>query len=499
MRKLIVLILIMSASFTLQAQQLNGTQEYSNPREFGGSKYSIINWTVNYQILFEQDRYYIRLSYPKVTVSPSSLYGTPNKFYSKSDLGISTWPHTDPTPYNFSLELTLIYPDGSYHKTSAAINENSFIESNSKFKNAGVSSFKVASVEKMNYNGAHDQKLDELIAAKKNGASIASKNTSNSEPSNNNPLTQTGTTSNGVPANTSGNDPLAHYNNPQPTYSNDKTVEAVGQISNALAPMLEEWGNNLQKRRDAEEKRAQDEADRKKGNAESYFKSVFVNKHLSNAENGDENARMILIYELMYELYYGYDFKYQIPKWKEWALEAAKNKNLDAMNLIGYYSIYKMPWASFDLTKEQGFKILEEASVLESTDAMEAQYSYYNSNKRIEGGQDAEKALYWITKAAEKGSSSAMYKLGRIYLYNKTGESFYVKYKIKKNDVIAFNWFLKSISISNYQESAFQKLTKVGSSFHKDSYSELARMFKQGIGCEKNEEMAKKLYEEYKK
>jgi hypothetical protein len=267
MRKLIVLILILSAGFTLQAQKLSGTQEYSNPQEFGGSKYSIVNWNVNYQILFEQDSYYIKLSYPNVSVSPSSLYGTPNKFYSKSDLGISTWPHTDPTPYNFSLELTLIYPDGSYHKTGASINENSFIESNSKFKNAGVGSFKVASVEKMNYNGAHDQKIDELIAAKKNGVSKTSKNTSNGETSNNNPLTQTGTTNNGKATNTAGNDPLAHFETDPTTPSNPMTnntkssssaVESFNkgyqqgqQITDAVMPVANElvdaWNRKVER------------------------------------------------------------------------------------------------------------------------------------------------------------------------------------------------------------------------------------------------------------
>jgi hypothetical protein len=267
MRKLIVLILIMSAGFTMQAQQLSGTQEYSSLNEFGGNKYSVINWTVNYQILFEQDRYYIRLSYPKVSVSPSSLYGTPNKFYSRSDLGISTWPHTDPTPYNFSLELTLMYPDGSYHKTGASIDENSFIESNSKFKNAGVGSFKVASVEKMNYNGAHDQKLDELIAAKKTGDPKASKNTSNSGTSTN-PLTQTGTPGKSTPAGTSGNDPLAHFETDSKTHSNPMTNKTSSgsaavdsfnkgyqqgqQITDAVMPVANElvdaWNKKVEKK-----------------------------------------------------------------------------------------------------------------------------------------------------------------------------------------------------------------------------------------------------------
>ncbi|MDP3916228.1 MAG: hypothetical protein Q8R96_21080 [Bacteroidota bacterium] len=270
MKKLIAFSLIMIAAFTLQAQQLKGTREYSEPREFGGSRYTIVNWIVNYQIILKADAFYIRLSNPRISVSPVSLYGTPNggKLYSKTDLGLSTWPDSDPTPYNMGLELTLIYPDGTHHKTGANVKEDSYIESTSKFKSAGPTSFKVASVEYMYYNGGADNKLDILIAAKKNGSSNSSNNPNNPLSTNtqtntsNNPATQTGTTNTGMPANTSGNDPLAHFNNPQPTYSNNKTVQAVGEFANAVEPLLEQWANQAQAKR---EEREQEELARLEG------------------------------------------------------------------------------------------------------------------------------------------------------------------------------------------------------------------------------------------
>ena len=276
MKKLIGIILIITATFTLQAQKLKGTQEYSEPLEFGGSRYTTVNWNVNCQIILKEDAFYIRLSNPIISVSPTSLYGTPNggKLYSKMDLGLSTWPDSDPTPYNMSLELTLIYPDGTYHKTSAVIREDNFIERISQFnglKNASPGSFKVASVEYMGYNGGADNKLDILIAAKKNGSS-------NSSNSSNNPATQNKTTTD-MPENTSGNDPLAHFETDGKTYTNpmskntnsgsssvdnfNKDYAQGQQIVDAVTPLatgiVDAWNRKIDRENAAlEDQRAED-------------------------------------------------------------------------------------------------------------------------------------------------------------------------------------------------------------------------------------------------
>jgi hypothetical protein len=179
MKKIITICLIVAVTFSLKAQQLSGTQEFS---EFGGSRYTIVNWSVNYQIILKDNAFHIRLSNPRVSASPSSLYGNANgggKLYSKTELGLSVWPDSDPTPYNMGLSLTIQYPDGTNHKHSASIREETFIESITQFnnlKNASPSSFKVNSVENMYYNGGGDGIVDKLIAAKNNGNANSSIN-----------------------------------------------------------------------------------------------------------------------------------------------------------------------------------------------------------------------------------------------------------------------------------------------------------------------------------
>ena len=179
MKKLITICFILATTFSIKAQQLRGTQEFNT---FGGSRYTIVNWSVNYQIILKGDAFYISLSNPKVSAAPSSLYGNANgggKLYSKTELGLSIWPDSDPTPYNMEITLNLQYPDGTNKKQSATIREDSYIVSITQFnnlKNASPSSFKVTSVESMSYNGGGDGIVDKLIAAKNNGNANSSVN-----------------------------------------------------------------------------------------------------------------------------------------------------------------------------------------------------------------------------------------------------------------------------------------------------------------------------------
>ncbi len=124
---------------------------------------------------------------------------------------------------------------------------------------------------------------------------------------------------------------------------------------------------------------------------------------------------------------------------------------------------------------------------------------FYNIKDHIYGGNDSEKALYWFTKAAENGSPNAMHTLGNIYLHGNTRQTFprfYVKYKVKKNEEISFNWFLKSISDPTYKpylplyksDPLFRfRSINPGSYFEVKSYDEVINMYKKGIGCTKSE------------
>jgi TPR repeat protein len=357
--------------------------------------------------------------------------------------------------------------------------------------------------------GQISKRIDEIEAIQnKNIKNTQNTSTNNNIPSSNssNPIAKENKqTSTGMPANTSGNDPLANYNDPQPKYSNDKTVEAVGQISNALAPMLEEWANNIEKRREVEKEQQriyEAKNEKIKANNQEYYQTFFLNKYLSAAENGDEKARMILVCEIQSNAFYKDEM---LPNLKNWTIKAANNKNFDAMNIIGFKAKLlgkTKPDPFFDFTLKDGLKMLEEAANMGSLDAMIQLGNYYDYKSSTYGGKDAEKAFYWFSKAAENGSPNGMYYLGMIYRYQSLDKSYGVKYKVTKNDSLAFQWFAKSVANPNYIESLFHKsnnsqLKFAGSYFEINSYKELSIMYEKGIGCEKNIEIANKLNEEY--
>lgn len=168
MKKVFTICLIMATTFTINAQSLSGTQALPGDRG-GAMAYTVLNWKVNYSIYEKNGFYYILLNNPSVSVADNSLYGS----YSKSDLGLSSWPDSDPKPYNFKLNLTIQYPGGSiavpvgtrdYDEVMIGEPKNKY----SKTYNLSISSFKVSSVESMSYNGGRDGVVDKLIEEKKN-------------------------------------------------------------------------------------------------------------------------------------------------------------------------------------------------------------------------------------------------------------------------------------------------------------------------------------------
>ncbi len=117
-------------------------------------------------------------------------------------------------------------------------------------------------------------------------------------------------------------------------------------------------------------------------------------------------------------------------------------------------------------------------------DAMLILANYYNDKNK---GENPEKALYYFTKAAENGSPNAMYALAQIYQYNLFGDKKNnVKYKFKKNEEFALEWYLKSIINTNYETSRIKTIYNIGTYFEPKSYDELITMYKKGIGCKKD-------------
>lgn len=124
-------------------------------------------------------------------------------------------------------------------------------------------------------------------------------------------------------------------------------------------------------------------------------------------------------------------------------------------------------------------------------DAMLLLANYYNTKAK---GNNPEKALYYFTKAAENGSPNAMYALAQIYQDNYFGDKKNnVKFKFKKNESFAHEWYLKSIEDPNYATSKMQTLYKTGTYFEPKAYDELIVMYRKGIGCEKNSTKAEEM------
>jgi TPR repeat protein len=371
--------------------------------------------------------------------------------------------------------------------------------------------------------------------------------------SNNNPVTKTSTTSSGVPVNTSGNDPLAHFETDGKTYTNPMSNntnsgsssvdnfnkgytqgqqivnaatalytnpitntssgssavdsftkgyaqgEQIVEVATALIDLFTPSPEQIRKREE-ERQRIQAEATKKeaveKAMWDNFTDAKYLEKAIADANNGDENARMFLIYEI-HTKSYAKDMTHLLPNIKNWIDEAVKNKNLDAMNFIGHYSILEIKnnFDNLKYTKDEGLKILEEAVTLNSADAMFSLGEYYNKKR---AGNNPEKAFYFYLKAAEHNLPVAMYALGQIYLNKCTFDySAFVKYKIEKNGNLGCTYIHNSLLCKDSQETLYQKYAIYGNKFMKFKvYKELASMYENGTGCPKDKEMAKTLYDE---
>lgn len=289
---------------------------------------------------------------------------------------------------------------------------------------------------------------------------------------------------------------------PSTNLESELLVAATTTIINEVVPMIEQWSENRDIKKEAESVKLENEKKINVAKWEDFFKPD-LDEYLTAADNGDEKARMKLLFKLRNSNYQARnldyeDVRYLIPKWKDWVKEAAENKNLDAMNYIGNSVVM---WQEDDLgiTKEEGLKMLEEAANFGSTDAMLLLGNYYYLNTKClgkpYGGGSSEKSLYWFRKAAEEGSKRGNYLMGMLYRYKETIPDFpcHVKYDFKKDDKLAFDFFQKSISIQDEVETDFYKETYIYE--YSDSYLELAIMYSKGIACEKDIEYSNKLYQ----
>jgi TPR repeat protein len=536
MKNIISFSTLILFSVALNAQSLSGTQTLPGTRG-GAMAYTMLNWKVNYQFVEKNGMFYLSINNPSVSVANNSLYGS----YSKSALGLSVWPDSDPGPYNFSIEVTIVYPGGSQKLRAQmdAFTAGVFIGSSndSEFKTLSVSSFKVSSAGNMNYNGGRDIVVDRLIEAKKYGGENTSQSSTNTsgQTSTSNTSAQGSTSSGSTSQSGSTNNSSTNSNTPTTTkpidnydpntglYTNPLTTgnssttsdyqknyetgQQIGTLVVGIADLFTPSPEEIQRREQASAEYARQKKieedlawEKRLIDDRNRFDLIYL-PLMDEAIKGNENARMILYFASYHLL-----STEKVPKRDSWFREAYENKNPDAYMLV----------AEEEKDKGNGWiSYTQDAANVGSVDAMLRLADWHDRNH---GGGDAKLALEWYTIAAEKGSPNAMYYLGMIYKYGITEDlsvgavknfrkKMHVKYDVIIDEEKALVWFANSIQ-PNYPLSLFatgnrtnlEYYTDLSSYFNKESYKQLSLIYKKGKIVPKDEVKAKELmslYENY--
>ena len=431
-----------------------------------------------------------------------------------------------------------------------------------------ISNFRV-NIDAWKYNS----RILELNKKSKGESNFNNQNSSNSNRSSSN-TTNTNTSGNIVnnnssSTNTTQNAPI--QNNQTYTIPSaesqmrqlgiDPDKDYLGELITMGGTLLQEINENRRLRWEKETKEAErlerlkaENTANNKAKYINYFKKNFVDKYFLAAKSGDEAARLILIMKCKeletecsaqpesnfcdYEDFLKALPQDSIPKdsmpqefllfthwywFSLWESEMVKNNNIEALMIHGSTIIKQ--------NLEYTLPLLEKAIAMGSLDAMVILGMYYNRkdyNKgdaidAMDGGMDEAKAIYWFTKAANAGCPMAAYYLGMIYRYGHTQRpknynksiSSYIAYSVKKNDLVAADWFAKSIVNSkNHEESSFAKhdlicsrntwsrttssmedsyYAMTASITNPDAYMQLSEMYLKGIGVSKNSVLAEQL------
>lgn len=325
---------------------------------------------------------------------------------------------------------------------------------------------------------------------------------------NNNPTTQTVSNTHGQNTTSSSSTSTITGTTTNDAKKHELKLSDIG-ISNGKSTTETQWQQNYQLGQDLGntivdifspspaklEKRANEEAAHKErlmneavaaGKVkDERFRKLYYEPLIEKAERGDENARMILYFASEQT-----GRKKLVPKREDWLYEAFNKGNEDA-----YLEIAKKErrlgneWIGY--VQHVAHKGSVDAMIiLARFHDLSPHYSKTYSNANL--------ALEWITKAAEKGSPNAMYYLGMIYKYgiiedlnddrgNKNNrKSMHVQYNVPKDEKKALEWFEKSIQ-PDYEPSLYAKTEKEFgqnhincSYFHGDAYKELSIIYKEG-------------------
>ena len=279
---------------------------------------------------------------------------------------------------------------------------------------------------------------------------LSTSSSSSSDGTNENPLVNQPATTGGLPVNTSGNDPLANYT-PSSAYSGATTEKEVyvQAAATVVGGLLDEMNANYERKQARLEAESRADISRSYDEDKRKRRTKFVTEFyplLTQAEDGDVNARMILYYASE-----SLKSEELVPKREQWFNEAYANNNTDARSRKSYINIPDLE---------------ENAVATGNIDAMVRLGMWYSAKVNymgLTGGGDEQKALEWFSAAAAAGSPNAMYFLGMIYRYgtivpNKYEQKLFIKFTVAKDEKTAFDWFIKADQ-PDYKESIYSRST----------------------------------------
>jgi TPR repeat protein len=501
MKKLITIYLLIAFGITLTSYSQTLSGEYNNDGSSTPSYYTRIKWEVSYSFIEKNGLFYMKFYNPKIKVPNYALYHDEfGKEYSLSDLNLGVWPAARQLPFAMSVKVNISDGFNNYESTSSCnsnftCNEN-YIADKANLKNVAIGNFRVTGVTYFHANLGGEPAVDAILKNKRQSGNKSATTSSNTTTT---PSTSTENTN----SNSISETPVY-----TPTYTKqDVTNQVINQAATLAGGLINDWNANYERKQKIRETENNEKWNRIDQRAMNRFK-FYYDQLINLANSGNENAQMILYLES--DGAYGKDRAKALPLREVWYEKALKNKNtialLTKINTSGYY-IFE-PY-------EENKQLLHELADAGNVDAMVMlglwysqrpnrpsyiykQTIYDTTHGHIKGGSNQELAIKYLTAAAEKGSPNAMYYLGLIYRDGKIDIIYYpLKFKIEKNEKLAFEWFSKSI-IPSYKESLYytHHITNGfynGSYFEDSSYFALAEMYEKGQGVPKDIEKAQEL------
>ncbi|MBP7498786.1 MAG: sel1 repeat family protein [Chryseobacterium sp.] len=234
------------------------------------------------------------------------------------------------------------------------------------------------------------------------------------------------------------------------------TNQVVAGVAGLAGELINDW--NVSRERKLQQKKEDDKLRESKEAVESHnkrlenFKVEYL-RLMDKAIKGDEDARMTLYFASEYLI----EPEKLLPQREQWFEQALTNNNKYALLEKAFEA-----WSKSITTKNEKDDLLKlELGYLERAAAVGSSTALFKLGRIYDWNSSEKSGLDYFKKSAELGSFDAMYCLGMIYKYGRTSnekmydKTYYRKtYDVVLDEKVALEWFKKAIE-SNYKESLF--------------------------------------------